>query len=152
MHGWMFSCIEKLIITKYGETTWDNVKKDANCKAKNGEWVRYQKYKDDEIFAILDSASKLLNIDIDSLLEMYGHYFIQFVIEEGYFDMLSFVGTNLRDWLSNINDIHNQLKPSLPNTPFPNFWCLADEDEDGVHESMILYYISNVRSIILYNQ
>jgi hypothetical protein len=85
-------------------------------------------------------------MDIDSVLEMYGAYFMKFVIDEGYYDMLSFVGTNLRDFLSNINDIHAQLKPSLPDTDFPNFWCLADEEEDEQDgkESMILYYISNV--------
>ena len=145
MYGWIHTCLEKLVLTRFGEKTWQDIKEEAKISAKNGHWIRYDNYSDDEIFALLKAACKVLDLELDVLLEIYGRYFMDYVREEGYLNMLTMVGTNLRDWLNNANDMHIHLKSSLPEAKFPEFFCTDDDEEDGIHESMVFHYYSQVR-------
>ena len=69
---------------------------------------------------------------------------MEYVREEGYLNMLNVLGANLREWLSNVNDLHVHLKTSLPDATFPQFWCVDDEEAVEGQESMILHYVSEV--------
>jgi len=95
---------------------------------------------------LVGASCKVLNSDMDSILEIFGSYFMEYVRDEGYLSMLTLLGGNLREWLTNVNDLHKHLKNSLPDATFPDFFCAEDEESDGIHESMILHYYSHVSS------
>lgn len=136
--------MEKLILTRFGEETWQKIKTEAQCPFKNGDWIRYDNYSDAQIYSLLDASCKILSLDMDTLLEIYGGYFMDYVREEGYLNMLTMVGSSFREWLNNANDLHTHMKTSLVDAKFPEFWCTDDDEEDGVHESMIFHYFSHV--------
>jgi len=121
---------------------------EAKCPNKTN-FIKYDNYSDAQSFALLDASCKVLNLSMDVLLEIYGGYFMEYVREEGYLNMLVMMGTSLRDWLNNVNDLHTHMKLSLLNAKFPDFFCTDDEEEDGVHESMIFHYYSQV-SLCIY--
>ena len=123
---------------------------------------------------MVGASCKVLNLDIDTILEVFGSYFMEYVRDEGYLSMLTLLGGNLREWLTNVNDLHKHLKNSLPDATFPgnnkslflpdlakkygniifiyiflDFFCAEDEESDGIHESMILHYYSHVSSSIV---
>lgn len=144
MYGWIHTCLEKLILTRFGEVVWQNIKNEAKCSYKNGEFLRYDMYTDEQTFALVGASCKVLNLDMDAVLEVFGDYFMEYVRDEGYLNMLTLLGSNLREWLVNVNDLHKHLKNSLPDAKFPDFWCTDDDEPDGIHESMILHYYSQV--------
>lgn len=144
MYGWINTCLEQLILTNFDEEVWQNIKTEAQCSEKIGEWLRYENYSDAQTYALFAAASKILNVEKDALMEIFGGYFLEFMRDEGYLDMLKLLGTNLREWLSNVNTFHTHLKNSLVEAKFPLFWCTDDPDADGVHESMIFHHQSKV--------
>lgn len=73
---------------------------------------------------------------------------MEYVREEEYLNMLNVLGSNLREWLTNVNDLHTHLRSSLPHAIFPEFWCVDDEDEVPGVESMILHYYSQRGSAV----
>lgn len=150
MFGWIHSCLEKLVLTSHGDNMWQQIKNEAQCSEKNGDWIRYENYSDEQSFALFTAACNKLNIEKDILMEVFGGYFLEFMRDEGYLNMLKMLGTNLREWLSNVNTFHVHLRVSLAGRnlvepSFPEFWCTDDEEADGIHESMIFHYFSNVR-------
>ena len=127
---------------------WQKIKWEAQCNEKNGEWIRYDNYSEEQSLALFTAACKHLNIERDALLEVFGGYFLEFMRGEGYLNMLTILGTNLREWLNNVNTIHTNLSNTLVEASFPEFFCTDDEQADGIHESMIFHYFSHV-SIVL---
>ena len=144
MYGWIHLALEKLILLDYGDNKWKEIKNIARCKVKTGDWLRYENYSDEETFALIDACTVVLKMDADAVFELLGQYFIEYICGEGYFNMLSVLGANLREWLGNINDLHAHLQSSLPGAKFPEYWCVNDEEADPQFESMILHYYSQV--------
>ena len=76
MYGWIHTCLEKMVLTKHGEATWKEIKDIAKCTVKNGDWIRYENYSDEETFALIHACAKVLKIQTDLVLEIFGTYFI----------------------------------------------------------------------------
>jgi guanylate cyclase soluble subunit beta len=144
MYGWIHACLEKMILALHGEEIWAKIKNTAGCEVKTGDWIRYDNYSDDETFALVEASCKVLNTDSDTILELFGKYFMEYVREEGYANMLTVLGSDLREWLTNVNDLHSHLRSSLPNAMFPEFLCVNDDEAVLGVESMILHYYSKV--------
>lgn len=146
MYGWIHTCLEHLILTRFNDETWQKIKLDAKCTISNGGFCRYSNYTDTQTKALIEASSKVLEIDMDTLLEIYGEYFMIYVLQdELYYNIFTMMGTtDLRDWLHSVNDIHTHLSLSLPDANFAEFWCTDDDAEDGIHESMLFYYHTKV--------
>lgn len=140
---------------QFGEEVWIQIKNEANCDVKTGDWIRYENYEDIDTFALINATCKVLKVDGETVLEIFGQYFMEYVRQEGYLNMLNVLGSTLREWLTNVNDLHTHLRSSLPHALFPEFWCVDDEEvtvaEDGSGremESMILHYYSQRGSVM----
>ena len=59
-------------------------------------------------------------------------YFVQYVQDNGYSNVLECLGSNLRDWLSNLNSLHDHLQASYPKGfVAPVFWSEDDNDDEN---------------------
>ena len=83
MYGWINRSIGSLIISRYGKDTWDVILRKAGLDDKGYDWVRYEYYPDEYTYNIIHSASIVLGITTEQLLEIYGGYFIQYVRSNG---------------------------------------------------------------------
>lgn len=82
---------------------------------KTGDFIRYENYDDTDTFSLIAAASKVLGVDAETVLEIFGQYFMEYVRDEGYLKLLEVLGSNFREWLTNVNDLHNHLRASLPH-------------------------------------
>eukprot|EP00980_Cylindrotheca_fusiformis_P002009 scaffold444_cov109-Cylindrotheca_fusiformis.AAC.6 len=141
MHGLLFEIIEEWIIKEHGSDTWHEVKEKAGCATKDQEFLRRAYYRDEELVDLVIAASELLRTPVRQVLEAYGRYFVMYQFGNGYDELLRCQGSTLRQWLSNLNAMHDHLKRSFPGDTFaaPIFWC---EDCDEVEGSIILHYYS----------
>ena len=122
MYGWINRSIGSLIISRYGKDTWDVILRKAGLDDKGYDWVRYEYYPDEYTYNIIHSASIVLGITTEQLLEIYGGYFIQYVKDEGYDNLLKCLGSDLHSWLCNVNHLHSHLSGALPKMIPPQFW------------------------------
>lgn len=151
MFGWINDCTECLVLSKFGQETWHQIKAKANCQVDDGGFLRYKYYPDSDTVELVVAASEVLGISIDDVLHAFGDYFIDYVQDNGYSNVLECLGSNLRDWLSNLNSLHDHLQASYPKGfVAPVFWSEDDKNEAGeVDEAILVHYFSHRGSLLV---
>lgn len=154
MFGWINDCTESLVCSAFGEDAWHKIKEKAGCTVEDGGFLRYQYYKDSETVDLVLAASEVLNITVDEVLHAFGDYFVSYVKDNGYANVLECLGSSLRDWLSNLNTLHDHLQASYPKGfVAPVFWSEDDEDFDlstaGAESNAILVHYYSQRGSLL---
>eukprot|EP00980_Cylindrotheca_fusiformis_P006387 scaffold1362_cov125-Cylindrotheca_fusiformis.AAC.10 len=141
MYGLLFQIIEQWIIKEQGIDAWHEIKEKARCAIRDQEFLRRAYYRDEDLVDIITAASELLHKSVPDILEAYGRYVVLHHFANGYDELLRCQGSTLRQWLSNLNAMHDHVKRSFPGGNFvaPIFWC---EDCDEVEGSIILHYYS----------
>ena len=147
MFGWINDCTESLVVSKFGLEKWHEIKKKAGCVVEDGAFIRHQYYSDESTVALVVAASEVLGLPVDGVLEAFGTYFMEFTRSNGYDNLLSCQGSNLRLWLSNLNALHDHLQSSLPKGfVAPVFWC---ENDEGCSGAILLHYFSHRGSLLV---
>jgi hypothetical protein len=148
MFGWFNDCAECLVVYKFDEETWRKVKVKANCEVADGGFLRYKYYPDSDTVQLFVAASEVLGVTVDELLQAFGEYFIHYVQENGYSNVLECLGSNLRDWLSNLNSLHDHLQASYPKGfVAPVFW--SEDDPDSLEGGIFVHYFSRRGSLLV---
>ena len=139
MLGFINDCIEKLVLEKYGVDTWHTIKQKAGCEVPDGAFYKLEHYSDQSTIDLVVSASQVSGLTIPQVIEVAGEYFVHYAIQIGYENLLCCQGGNLREFITNINAIHQHLQTTFPNKMvMPEFWCESNKT-DG---SLTLYYYS----------
>lgn len=150
MFGWINDCTECLIISRYGEDTWHQIKEKAKCETIDGGFLRYKYYPDSDTVALVVAASEVIGISVDDVLHEFGDYFIDYVQDNGYSNVLECLGKNLRDWLSNLNTLHDHLQASYPKGfVAPVFWSEDDPNSSEEEGAILVYYYSQRGSLLV---
>ena len=65
MYGWLFECLKSMIISRYGETLWLEIRVDANVDTPS--WVNDGYYPDDIFHKLTRSFSEVVSITEDNV-------------------------------------------------------------------------------------
>lgn len=127
--------IQELVITNYGTSTWEQIKEKSSF---NDEFfVSMKSYPDDITYSLVVSASEVLKISQEAVLEAFGEYWILYTADEGYKEILNIYGKTLSEFLGNLNLLHEQITLVMPNLKPPKFSV-----ENGGENAFILTYES----------
>lgn len=147
MFGWINDCTENLVVSKFGLDTWHRIKQEAGCPVEDGGFLRYKYYPDEDTVDLVVAASKVLDLTVADVLHAFGEYFVQYVQDNGYSNVLECLGSNLRDWLSNLNALHDHLQASYPKGfVAPVFWSQDDTENNG---ALLVQYYSKRGSLLV---
>jgi guanylate cyclase soluble subunit beta len=140
MLGWINDCVEKLVIKRFGVEAWRIVKQKAGCQVADGGFFKLDHYTDKSTIDLVVAASEVSGLSVDDVLEAFGEFFVHYIRDEGYDNLLCCQGSTLKDWMSNINAIHQHLQTTFPKKMImPEFWCEDSTEDDG---SLMLHYHS----------
>jgi class 3 adenylate cyclase len=140
MLGWINDCIEKLVIDKFGVEAWHIVKQKAGCTVCDGGFFKLDHYTDQSSIDLVMAASEVSGLTFDQVLEAFGAFFVHYIRNEGYDNLLCCQGSTLKDWMDNINAIHHHLQTTFPKKMImPQFWCEDASDGSG---ALMLHYHS----------
>lgn len=120
MYGWVNACIKDLVISQFGEEKWALIIKKSNSELSS--WVKHKYYPDLSTFDLVDAGGAVLGVDKEHLLEVFGAYFMTYCADNGYDNLLQSLGSNLGEWLSNVNMLHDHLEPTFADYVAPKFW------------------------------
>ena len=155
MFGWINDCTECLVVSKFGARTWHEIKEKANCDVEDGGFLRYKYYADAVTVQLVVAASEVLGISVDDVLFAFGEYFVDYVKGNGYANVLECLGSNLRDWLANLNSLHDHLQASYPKGfVAPVFWSEDDEEfgstpAGAASHAILVHYFSHRGSLLV---
>lgn len=113
MHGWINHVLEAMVLEMFGESVWEQTKKDAGCSVPTGRWVLLEVHDDSVTVSLAVALCAIVKLEIPVALEAFGKYFMQHVRAKGYYKLLACQGSNLKTWLSNINELHEHLKNTM---------------------------------------
>ncbi|XP_031631652.1 guanylate cyclase soluble subunit beta-1 isoform X2 [Contarinia nasturtii] len=136
MYGFVNYALELLVLKHFGLDVWEKIKKKADLSME-GQFLIRQIYDDEITYNLIGAAVEILNIPADDILELFGKTFFEFCQDSGYDKILQVLGATPRDFLQNLDALHDHLGTLYPGMRAPSFRCT--EESDG---SLILHYYS----------
>ncbi|XP_043564739.1 guanylate cyclase soluble subunit beta-1 isoform X1 [Chiloscyllium plagiosum] len=137
MYGFVNHALELLIQRNYGPLVWEDIKKEAQLDVEGQFLVRII-YDDSKTYDLISAASKVLKINAGEILQMFGKMFFEFCQESGYDTILRVLGSNVREFLQNLDALHDHLATIYPGMRAPSFRC-TDADKG---KALLLHYYS----------
>jgi hypothetical protein len=119
MYGMINLAVEQLICENHGVEAWNQIKKQAGVTVSH--FVNMETYDDSITYNLVGSASEVLGISTEDLLDSFGEYFIMYTAKQGYGEMLKLGGKTFPEYLSNLNMLHFRLANMLPHFVAPTF-------------------------------
>ncbi|ETN67665.1 hypothetical protein AND_000513 [Anopheles darlingi] len=113
----------------------DEVGKKAEVNME-GQFLVRQIYEDDITYNLIEAAVSILNIPAGDILELFGKTFFEFCQDSGYDKILQVLGATPRDFLQNLDALHDHLGTLYPGMRAPSFRCT---ETDG---QLVLHYYS----------
>ncbi len=68
----------------------------------------------------------MVELPLGTVLEVYGDYFLSYVADKGYRNLLTMQGETLLEFLANIDGLHRHLQQSLVHLRPPQVWRAAN--------------------------
>jgi len=81
----------------------------------------HQVYDDETTFKLVAAASNVSGLPIEVCLEEFGKHFLVYCQKNGYDQILRVLGSNLYDFLTNLDNLHDHLASIYPGMRAPSF-------------------------------
>uniref|UniRef100_A0AAY4B3R9 guanylate cyclase n=1 Tax=Denticeps clupeoides TaxID=299321 RepID=A0AAY4B3R9_9TELE len=138
-YGFINTCVRSLIITRFGQETWEQLRQEAGVQ---DTFLTYEVYEDDVTARLVAAACRILGVNADAVLHLLGEHFFEFCKRSGYDHMLRSLGGSLFQFIQNLDALHGYLSLSYKEMKAPSFRV-----EMGGDGSMLLHYYSERRGL-----
>ncbi|XP_056300662.1 soluble guanylate cyclase 88E-like [Pseudoliparis swirei] len=135
MYGLYLEAVNDYINESYGEDVWRLIENRAEIP--HLKFVRHQMYNDNLILRLAKAAGEVLGKTHDELMYAFGVYMVKKIANYGYEQILKVLGRNLRDFINELDNLHEYFRFSFPKVQPPSF-CVEEECET----SLTLHYRS----------
>ncbi|KAI5629858.1 guanylate cyclase soluble subunit beta-2-like, partial [Silurus asotus] len=132
-YGFINTCLRTLVVEKFGEETWEQLRLLAEVQ---DTFMTYEIYDDIITIRLVKEACKLLDVSSEVVLKLFGEYFFSFCKMSGYDDMLRTLGGNLVEFIENLDALHSYLALSYEEMNAPSF--RVERTDDG--RTLLHYY------------
>uniref|UniRef100_F6YD09 Guanylate cyclase soluble subunit beta-1 n=1 Tax=Ciona intestinalis TaxID=7719 RepID=F6YD09_CIOIN len=136
-YGFVNYALEQLVLRNFGEEIWNEIKREADLHIQ-GQFIQRIIYDDICTFDLVKAAVKVLKTDSGKILELFGNFFFQFCEESGYDVILRVLGSSVREFLENLDALHDHLSSVYPGMRAPSFRCTGNGSDD----TLTLHYYS----------
>lgn len=132
MYGLVKQGFEHMVCERYGENAWSRIKEDANVDIEM--FIGMHVYPDEIAFALFDSAATVLQVPRADLLRTFGAYWLSFTARAGHNHLLDMAGSDLAEFLKNLDTVHSVLVEGFPEMKAPTFtYDQVSETEFDLH-------------------
>ncbi|XP_075937381.1 soluble guanylate cyclase 88E-like [Anarhichas minor] len=135
MYGLYLEAVNDYINESYGEDVWRLIENRAEIP--HLKFNRHQMYNDNLILRLAKAAGEVLGKTHDELMYAFGVYMVKRIGNYGYERILKVLGRNVRDFINELDNLHEYFRFSFPKVQPPSF-CVEEECET----SLTLHYRS----------
>lgn len=135
MYGMVNRAVEDLVTARFGEETWEKVKRAAGVDL--DAFISNEPYPDDLTYKLVTGASQVLGVPAGQVLELFGEHWILVTARNGYGDLLDASGRTLPQFLENLPNFHTRVALIFPALEPPHF-----RTTDVTTRSLRLHYTS----------
>jgi hypothetical protein len=112
MYGIINKSIEELVIEKFGEHNWEEVKRQSGTDI--DFFISNEPYDDAITYDLAIGISKVMNISLEAVLFTFGEWWILNTTKNKYGGLLKSGGNNLKEFLVNLPQFHNHIMLMYP--------------------------------------
>lgn len=127
MYGMVNKAVECLVVERFGEDVWARIKARADIGEEFA--VRMQAYPDALTYRLVGAASEVLALPAETVLEVFGEYWVEFAAREGFSSLLEPAGQTFAGFLARLDAMHTRIALQMPALRPPSFHC--EELPDG---------------------
>ncbi len=122
MYGLVNKAIQDMICKYHGENTWEIIKQKAELEDIDF-FISMDAYSDDITYRLVEAACGVLDMQAHDVLKAFGEYWVTYTAEEGYGELLDSAGTNLPQFIENLDNLHARVGLSFTQLCPPSFDC-----------------------------
>ena len=138
MYGFVNHALQKLIELDYGVEIWEEICAQANIGGDDVySFDERRIYNDQDLSDLVSIACEVLGIKRNELMEQFGAKFFEHCHSSGWKKILPCLGGNLKDFLSGLDNLHEQLLVRYPGMQAPSFRV---ETKQGSDVLTVFYY------------
>merc|ERR1712013_66362 len=130
MYGYFNHAFEKFILQKYGPEKWEIIRMEAGMFDESFE--DKELYDDNMTYEIIDAACDVLDMENEMLQEVFGETYFTHCLSTHHSLLLTKLGTNLFDFLANMDTLHDHLSLSYVGVKIPSFRVRQSEDRTSI--------------------
>ncbi|KAG1663194.1 Soluble guanylate cyclase 88E [Nymphon striatum] len=143
MYGLIMMNMSEYVIEKWGVNTWETLCKTAGIP--KFTFSTHQMYPDNWIPDAGSKVQEVLNVSEKEFFSGMGKFFVHFLSPCGYDVVLKVLGRHLRDFINNLDNLHEYLRFSYQNLQPASFFC-----ENETEKGLTLHYRSKRRGFVWY--
>lgn len=135
MYGMIHKAIRDMVVTKFGEDTWEIVAKDANVGDEH--LLSMSTYDDKVMYAMVESACKVLELSQEQVYESFGRYFVEVTLQTNFKSLLHTYGGSSFALFENLNTLHETISTTYTgySPPFFEVTRRTDNEIDLFYQS-----------------
>ncbi|XP_077520447.1 guanylate cyclase soluble subunit beta-1-like [Amblyomma americanum] len=142
MYGFIHCALEDLVTKKFGADTWKMLLEKSGIAMHGASFLMHKVYTDDMTLKLVAAACEVLGLDLDTCLEAFGEHFLYFCQQHGYDHILRVLGSNMADFLTNLDNLHDHLASTYPGMRAPSFRVTP-----GPSGQILLHYYSDRKGL-----
>eukprot|EP00931_Biecheleriopsis_adriatica_P002344 TRINITY_DN10311_c1_g2_i1.p1 TRINITY_DN10311_c1_g2~~TRINITY_DN10311_c1_g2_i1.p1 ORF type:complete len:621 (+),score=117.95 TRINITY_DN10311_c1_g2_i1:62-1924(+) len=133
MYGFFHIILKDLAVTEAGDNSWTRILSAAGVDAsEEANLLDMVMHTDDISYSLMESTWKVLGLDADTALRLFGRHFVRFCLRIGHAAFLKSQGPTLPSFLMNVNSLHTSLERDHPNARFPFLEVVCNELDGSV--------------------
>ncbi|KAH7955181.1 hypothetical protein HPB49_025028 [Dermacentor silvarum] len=142
MYGFIHCALEDLVTKKFGADTWKLILEKSGITMHGASFLMHKVYTDEMTLKLVAAACEVLGLDLDTCLEAFGEHFLYFCQQHGYDHILRVLGSNMADFLTNLDNLHDHLASTYPGMRAPSFRVTP-----GPSGQILLHYYSDRKGL-----
>ncbi|MEH6635513.1 MAG: heme NO-binding domain-containing protein [Halioglobus sp.] len=131
MYGLINNSLKDMIQKKFGEEKWQEVLKTSGVP--EGSFLTMRSYDDALTYSLAGAASEVLGAPVDACLEMFGEYWVLETATKSYGVLLDAAGTDMLEFLSNMNALHDRITSTFLDYVPPEFYVEKNDSGHKIH-------------------
>jgi len=108
-----------MIVSHHGSDAWERIARGDRDGITTFD--KMASYPDDLTYRLVGTASDLLGIEGDALIESLGEFWVSYTDTQGYGPLFGIAGDSLRDFLLSLDVLHARVGRSFPDLRPPSF-------------------------------
>ena len=135
MKGSILSCLEELVVTRFGRDKWEQSLEDAGLK-KSTVFLPITDYDDSKTMQVVEAVCKNLQISLEQAADAFGDHWVNAYSQELYDHF--YADRTAKDFLLNMDNVHVAITKNMKNARPPRF-----EYEWKDEKTLIMHYKSH---------
>jgi len=135
MYGLINNALQGMIREKFSDKVWESVL--AKSGVSLDSFLSMRSCDDQITYALVGASSDVLNTPVEDCLRMFGKYWVCEVAEKSYGPLLDAAGSDMVEFLGNMNALHDRISVTFTHFVPPEF--TVETLEQGHY---LIHYVS----------